>query len=100
MLKTANVADGKAGTEVINGNGASKQRGKDLEIHRSTTFQEDATIIAQEVNKMTEERRREAEEIAAEQMKLAGMVEKNAEMAKVAINAFVMAYTMLEARVA
>lgn len=49
---------------------------------------------------MTEERRREAEEIAAEQMKLAGMVEANAELARVAINAFVMAYTMLEKRVA
>lgn len=49
---------------------------------------------------MAEERRREAEEIAQEQMKLACMLEAEAELAKVAINAFVMAYTMLEGRVA
>lgn len=47
-----------------------------------------------------EDRRQEAEQIAQEQMKLAGMVEASAELAHVAINAFVMAYTMLEGRVA
>lgn len=45
-----------------------------------------------------EERRREAEEIAEEQMKLAGMVEASAELAHAAINAFAMAYTMLAGR--
>jgi len=49
---------------------------------------------------MTEERRAEAERLAEEQMRLAGMVETDAELALVAINAFVMAYTMLEKRVA
>lgn len=49
---------------------------------------------------MTEERRRETEAIAQEQMKLADVVKAHGELAKVAINAFVMAYTMLEARVA
>ena len=47
-----------------------------------------------------EDRRQEAEQIAQEQMKLAGMVEASAELAHVAIHAFVMAYTMLEGRVA
>lgn len=44
--------------------------------------------------------RSEMEQIAQEQMKLAGMVEANAELAKIAISAFVMAYEMLGARVA
>lgn len=44
--------------------------------------------------------RRDMEKIAEEQMKLAGMVEANTQMAKVAISAFVMAYEMLKGRAA
>lgn len=47
-----------------------------------------------------EDRMRNAEAIAQEQMKLASMVEASAELAQVAINAFVMAYMMLEKRAA